>query len=48
MKKTPMKSSFKPKVGGKVRPTKAKIGKQNTRHGKMDMPFTALNKFGGK
>ena len=27
--------------------TKAKINKQNTRHGKMDMPFAALNKYAG-
>jgi len=27
--------------------TKAKINKQNTRHGKMDLPFKALNKFAG-
>ena len=27
--------------------TKAKINKQNTRHGKMDLPFTALNKYAG-
>lgn len=28
--------------------TKQKINKQNTRHGKLDMPFTALNKYAGK
>lgn len=27
--------------------TKAKINKQNTRHGKMDMPFASLNKYAG-
>lgn len=27
--------------------SKAKINKQNTRHGKMDMPFAALNKYAG-
>lgn len=27
--------------------TNAKINKQNTRHGKMDMPFTSLNKYAG-
>jgi len=26
---------------------KAKINKQNTRHGKLDMPFASLNKFAG-
>lgn len=26
---------------------KAKINKQNTRHGKLDMPFNALNKYAG-
>lgn len=31
-------------VGG---PSLAKIGKQNTRHGKMDMPFSQLNRFAG-
>ena len=25
----------------------AKVGKQNTRHGKMDMPFSQLNRFAG-
>lgn len=28
--------------------TKAKVNNQNTRHGKMDMPFAALNKYAGK
>jgi hypothetical protein len=27
--------------------SKAKINKQNTRHGKMDMPFASLNKYAG-
>ena len=27
--------------------TKAKINKQNTRHGKMDLPFASLNKYAG-
>jgi len=31
-------------VGG---PSLAKVGKQNTRHGKMDMPFSQLNRFAG-
>lgn len=46
-----MKSTFKPiktKIGSKGKTTKAKANKQNTRHGKLDMPYTALNRFGGK
>lgn len=27
--------------------TKAKVNNQNTRHGKMDMPFAALNRRAG-
>lgn len=34
----------KKKFGG----TKQKINKQDTRHGKMDMPYTSLNKYAGK